>query len=150
MGTLLNQWEPMGTLLNWLKLLNVFWFYIINKISTNLTTSPLVQQRPHWFFYIICFFIPSTTNPQIINSIPKIRLNLNKIKPMVKSIGIVKEKLYVRRTTSETKQIVKQNFKPCIIINLVNLSKLLKLLKIFLNIIITYINNSIQRYKHQW
>lgn len=32
--------------------------------------------------YIICFLIESTTNPQIINSMLKIKLNLNNDKPM--------------------------------------------------------------------
>ena len=100
--------------------------------------------------YIICFFIPSTTKPQITNSIPKIKLNLNKIKPIVKSIGIVNEKLYVRRIARETKQIIKQNFNPWLIISLVNLSRFLKLLKIFFNIIITYTNSNIKKYKYQW
>ena len=84
------------------------------------------------------------------NSIPQIKLNLNSINPIVKSTGIVNEKLYVRRIAKEIMQIKKQNFKPQFIINFVNLSKFLKLLKIFLNIIITYINNSIYRQKQQW
>jgi hypothetical protein len=46
------------------------------------------------------------------NSIPQIKLNLNSINPIVKSIGIVNEKLYVRRITKEIMQIKKQNFKP--------------------------------------
>ena len=69
------------------------------------------------------------------NSIPQIKLNLNSINPIVKSIVIVNEKLYVRRITKEIMQIKKQNFKPQFIINFVNLSKFLKLLKIFFNII---------------
>ena len=84
------------------------------------------------------------------NSIPQIKLNLNSINPIVKSTGIVNEKLYVRRIAKEIMQIKKQNFKPQFIINFVNLSKFLKLLKIFFNIIITYINNSIYRCEHQW
>lgn len=56
--------------------------------------------------------MPSTTKPQIINSIPQIRLNLNNIKPIVKSIGIVSERLYVRRMAKEIIQIKKQNFRP--------------------------------------
>jgi len=47
-----------------------------------------------------------------MNSIPKIKLNLNKIKPMVKRIGSVYEKLYVRRIARETMQIIKQNCMP--------------------------------------
>lgn len=104
----------------------------------------------HTLIYIICFFIPSTTKPQIINSIPKIRLNLNKIKPIVKSIGIVKEKLYVVRIASEARQIIKQNFNPWLIISFVNLSRFLKLLITFFNIIITYTNSNIKKYKYQW
>ena len=78
-----------------------------------------------------------------MNSIPHIKLSLNKIKPIVKSIGIVNEKLYVSKIAKEMMQIIKQNFNPWLIINLVKLSRLLKLLKTFFNIIITYINSSI-------
>ena len=70
--------------------------------------------------------------------------------PIVKRIGSVNEKLYVSKIMRDIVQIKKQNFKPWIIINLVSLSRFLKLLKIFLNIIITYINNNIEKNKHQW
>ena len=102
------------------------------------------------YYYIICFLIPSTTKPQITNSIPKIKLNLNKTKPIVKRIGKVKEKLYVTRRTIATKPIKAENIKPLLIIIFVNLSKLLKELIIFLNICITYTNINIDTYKNQW
>ncbi len=94
--------------------------------------------------------MPSTTKPQIINSIPQIKLNLNSMKPIVKRIGIVNEKLYVISIIKEIMQIKKQNFRPWLIINFVILSSLLKLSNIFFNICITYINDSIWEDKHQW
>ena len=56
--------------------------------------------------------MPSTTKPQIINSIPQIKLNLNSMKPIVKRTGIVNEKLYVISIKKEIMQIKKQNFRP--------------------------------------
>ena len=76
--------------------------------------------------------MPSTTKPQIINSIPQIKLNLNSMKPIVKRTGIVNEKLYVISIIKEIMQIKKQNFRPWLIINFVILSRFLKLSNIFL------------------
>ena len=125
-----------------------------------------------WFiailFYITPAFILSTTNPQIINSTPNIKLNLNKINPILKRIGVVKEtllpkqnsnnykkyfyneidqqkrigvvkeRLYVTRITKAIIPIIEQKDKPFFIITFVDLSKFLKLFIIFLIICITY------------
>lgn len=95
-------------------------------------------------------FILSTTIPQIINSTPKIKLNLNIIKPIVNKIGIVKDKLYVTRIIKEIIPRIEQNLKPFFIIIFVNLSKLLKLFKILLIICITHVNDNILKYQYQW
>ena len=52
--------------------------------------------------------------------------SLNKIKPIVKTIGTVKDKLYVTRIIKEIIPRIEQNFKPFFMISFVNLSKFLK------------------------
>ena len=96
-------------------------------------------------FYINCFFILSAANPQIMNSIAKIRLSLNKPNPKIYRIGVVKDKLYVTKIIKEMIPKIEQNFRPFFIIIFANLSKLLKLFIIFLIIFITYTNNNTKK-----